>query len=216
MRKLQPAETFNDAIRKSVRVIERDGARIGYMRIWSFASRGVEDVIMELLTSEPLKSADGLVLDMRGRWGGAPADAADLFVGRSPTMVVTERDGEQSIATTSWRKPVVGIIDEGSRSGMEILAYGLKQAGVPLVGTRTAGDVLAGRAFMLKDNSILELAVLDVHVDGMRLEGNGVTPSIEVPFEIRYAAGADPQLDRAVEEMSRVLRSGEQIPAEDG
>jgi carboxyl-terminal processing protease len=99
---------------------------------------------------------------------------------------------------------------------MEILAYGLKQAGVPLVGMKTAGDVLAGRAFMLEDNSILELAVLDVHVDGIRLEGNGVTPSIEVPFTLRYAAGADPQFDRAVEEMSRVLDSRTDDPADSG
>ena len=205
VRNLQPAETFNEAIRKSVRVVEQHGARIGYMRIWSFASRGVEDVVMDLLTSEPLKSADGLVLDMRGRWGGAPPDATDLFVGRSPTMVVTDHDGEDEMLTTSWRKPVVGIIDGGSRSGMEILAHGLKQAGVPLVGTRTAGDVLAGRAFMLRDNSILEIAVLDVHVDGKRIEGNGVMPDIEVPFDVRYADGADPQFDRAVEEMGRLL-----------
>jgi len=161
---------------------------------------------MDLLTSEPLKSADGLVLDMRGRWGGAPPDATDLFVGHSPTMVVTDRDGDRSIETTSWDKPVVGIIDSGSRSGMEILADGLKRARVTLVGTKTAGNVLAGRAFMLKDNSILELAVLDVHIEGVRLEGNGVTPNIEVPFELPYSAGADPQRDRAIDEMARLLK----------
>jgi carboxyl-terminal processing protease len=36
-------------------------------------------------------------------------------------------------------------------------------------------------------------------VDGKRLEGVGVEPTIEVKFDSRYAAGADPQLDRAVE-----------------
>lgn len=214
--KIQPAETFNNAIRRSVRIIEKDGARIGTMRIWSFPSRGVEDVIMEALTSEPLKSADGLVLDMRGRWGGAPPDAVDYFVGQSPTMTLTDNDGETNLVSASWRNPVVGIIDEGSRSGMEILAYALKQAGVPLVGTKTAGDVLAGRAFVLKDNSILELAVTDVRVDGLRLEGTGVTPDISVPFTLPYAAGADPQFDRAVEEMRRVLSAEKPQPAEDG
>ena len=214
--KIQPAETFNNAIRRSVRIIEKDGARIGTMRIWSFASRGVRDVIMEALTSEPLKSADGLVLDMRGRWGGAPPDAVDYFVGHSPTMTLTDNDGETEIVSASWRKPVVGVIDEGSRSGMEILAYALKQAGVPLVGTKTAGDVLAGRAFVLKDNSILELAVTDVHVDGLRLEGTGVMPDISVPFVLPYAAGADPQFDRAVEEMGRVLKASGAGFSEDG
>src|SRR3712207_9533416 len=65
--------------------------------------------------------------------------SADLFVGRSAHMTVTERGGETHVVNMRWQKPVVGIIDEGTRSGMEILAYGLKKAGVPLVGTRTAG-----------------------------------------------------------------------------
>jgi carboxyl-terminal processing protease len=47
------------------------------------------------------------------------------------------------------------------------------------------------------------LAVEDVLVDGQRLEGVGVTPTIEVPFDSRYAAGGDPQLDRAVQLLAR-------------
>jgi C-terminal processing protease CtpA/Prc len=30
------------------------------------------------------------------------------------------------------------------------------------------------------------------------LEGRGVTPDIVVPFDLRYAAGRDPQLDAAL------------------
>jgi C-terminal processing protease CtpA/Prc len=162
---------------------------------------------MELLASEPLKGADGLIVDMRGRWGGAPADAADIFIGKAPLVELTQRNGEGYVANARWRKPLVGIIDIGSRSGMEILAHGLKRAGVPLIGVETAGAVVAGRAFMLSDNSLLEVAVLDVHVDGERLEGDGVDPDIEVPFDIRYANGADPQLDRALAELATRLES---------
>jgi carboxyl-terminal processing protease len=39
-------------------------------------------------------------------------------------------------------------------------------------------------------------------VDGERLEGRGVAPDIEVPFDFRYAAGRDPQLERALEVLS--------------
>lgn len=202
---IRPGETLRRAIRASARIIEKDGARVGYLRVWTFAGGGVEDLIMELLASSPLKDADGLVLDMRGRWGGAPMDAADIFLGKAPFVEITNREGETSVANKRWAKPIVGIIDGGSRSGMEILAHGLQRAGVPLVGTRTAGAVLAGRAFMLKDNSLMILAVLDVRVDGKRLEGAGVTPDIEAPYDIRYTKGADPQLDRAVAEMGRLL-----------
>jgi C-terminal processing protease CtpA/Prc len=202
---IQPRDAFIHAIRSSARVIEHGGKRVGYLRLWAFAVTGVEEEIMELLASEPLRDADALVLDMRGRWGGAPADAADIFVGDAPQVELSDRDGDSYLANARWRKPVVGIIDIGSRSGMEILAHGLKRAGVPLVGVRTAGAVVAGRAYMLADNSLLEVAVADVHVDGERLEGVGVSPTIEVPFDLRYANGADPQLDRALAEVSRIL-----------
>ena len=200
---LAPNETLENAIRASARVIEAGNRRIGYLRIWSFA--GTEEAVMDRIASEPLKSADGLVLDMRGRWGGAPADATDIFVGKAPLVEWIDRQGRAEVANARWRKPMVGIIDEGSRSGMEILAHGLKRAGVPLIGTKTAGAVVAGRAFRLTDNSLLLLAVADVRVDGERLEGAGVAPDIEVPYALPYAAGADPQLDRAVEEMRRIL-----------
>jgi C-terminal processing protease CtpA/Prc len=203
--RLRPRDVFLDAIRSSAHIIEKEGRRIGYLRLWAFAFSGVEDLVMELLVSEPLKDADGLVLDLRGRWGGAPASAADLFIGRSPHVKLIDRDGDEHVAHARWDRPVVGIIDEGSRSGMEILAHGLKQAGVPLVGTRTAGAVVAARVFRLRDNSLLELAVLDVHVDGARLEGNGVMANVEMAFDIRYAAGADPQLERAVAGISAIL-----------
>ena len=40
-----------------------------------------------------------------------------------------------------------------------------------------------------------------------RLRVKWVAPDIEVPFALPYADGADPQFDRAVEEMARVLES---------
>jgi carboxyl-terminal processing protease len=42
-------------------------------------------------------------------------------------------------------------------------------------------------------------------VDGERLEATGVEPTVEVPFDIRYSAGKDPQLDKALE----LLTSGD-------
>jgi carboxyl-terminal processing protease len=53
--------------------------------------------------------------------------------------------------------------------------------------------------FLLKDGNLLYLAVIDVLVDGERLEGKGVIPDIEVPFPLEYAQGKDPQLEKAVE-----------------
>ncbi|QCI67095.1 S41 family peptidase [Phreatobacter stygius] len=203
---IRPADMLRDAIRDSVRIVERDGKRLGYLRIWTYAVPGVRRLLAELLTTAPLKDADGLVLDMRGRWGGAPADAAEMFIGRSLPMELVGRDGNVVTANMRWQKPMVGLIDAGARSGMEILASGLKKAGIPLVGAQTAGAVLAGRGFVLGDNSLLIVAVMDVRVDGGRLEGSGVVPDIAVAFDRRYADGADPQRERAIGLLAERLR----------
>jgi carboxyl-terminal processing protease len=67
-----------------------------------------------------------------------------------------------------------------------------------VVGTRTSGAVLGARAFPIGGRGLLYLAVVDIHVDGERLEGHGVEPDVQVPFAIPWAAGADPQLEAAV------------------
>ncbi len=114
----------------------------------------------------------------------------------------------RQFVTFRWTKPVVAIIDGGTRSGMEVLAYSLKKNGVPMVGAPTAGNVLAGTAYLLPDDSLLELAVQDVLVDGKRLENNPVAPDVAVPFDVRYAAGQDPQLDAATALMAARLGQG--------
>lgn len=196
--RLEQSESLVEATSASAEVIERDGYRIGYLRIWAYTERGMKSTIAKAIAG-PLAEADGLVLDLRGRWGGAPADAADSFVGGAPDMTMIFRDGKRDLVHARWRKPLVAIIDEGTRSGMEIFAHALKSNGVTLVGQPTAGDVVAGRGYVLPDDSLLIVAVADVYVDGARLEGLGVAPDVTVPFDIRYAAGRDPQREAAVE-----------------
>ena len=202
---IQPGDLFVKAISDSVRRFDQGGHKIGYIRLWAYTREDVTSVLFDELGQGALKDVDGLVLDLRSKWGGAPGDAAETFVGRAADMVGVNRDGTRNIVTFRWHKPVVAIIDGGTRSGMEVLAYSLKKNGVPLVGAPTAGNVLAGTAYMLPDNSMLELAVADVLVDGKHLEGNPVTPDVAVPFDVRYAAGRDPQLDAATALMAERL-----------
>jgi C-terminal processing protease CtpA/Prc len=210
---MRPLDAFERAIGDSARIVERDGKKIGYIRLWTLAAPGSMEIVARALAVGKLTDADGLVLDLRGRWGGGQADAAELFVGDTPPFRLIPRNGEEVLANVRWRRPLVAIIDEGARSGLEVFAYGLKVNGVPLIGTRTAGAVLAGRAFLLPDDSILILAVNDTVIDDdLRLEGRGVQPDISVPFTLPFAAGSDPQFDAAVDEMGRMLARGDAAP----
>lgn len=203
---ISPADAFENAMDQGARVIEAGGKKIGYVRIWSYAGGRYQDRLEQMLSAGKLKDVDALVWDLRDGWGGAQAYYLDIFGDLGPTMTMTERDGERETSNVKWRKPAALLINGGSRSGKEVLAYGFKKYQVgEVIGTRTAGALLAGRAFLLKDDSLLLLAVADVEVDGERLEGVGVTPTIEVPFPLEYAAGQDPQLDKAVEVLSREI-----------
>ncbi len=192
---------FEEAMRNSVRIIDSEGLEIGYVRAWSYAGRRYHDIVTGALTNGELRDADALILDLRGGWGGADPSYLNFFVDQRIVATSVSRDGERTDFASGWARPVVLLIDEGSRSGKELLAHGFRALDKgPIVGERTAGAVLAGRINALSDGSVLYLAVAEVLIDGQRLEGVGVAPDIEVPFEVRYAAGADPQLERAVRE----------------
>jgi C-terminal processing protease CtpA/Prc len=194
---IRPNRMFTQSISESIRVIPRGGHSIGYMRIWSFTSAETRRLIHRELATGRLSEADALVLDLRSRWGGAPLDAAEIFVGGTPQTDIVDREGTRHPANPRWRRPVVAIIDEGTRSGLEVFAHALQVNDIPLVGTRTARAVLAGRAFLLPDDSLLIVAVSDVITDGMRLEETGVAPDIAVERDNRYENGADPQIEAA-------------------
>ena len=201
--RIKPDDTFESAMRDSARIIEANGRRIGYIHVWSYAGRSYQEILEAALSDGKLKDADALIWDLRDGWGGAQPSFLRIFDPHGPTMTLSERNGDTEMVGFRWRKPVVLLTNNGTRSGKEVLTYGFKKNGFgEVVGEPTAGALLAARAFLLSDGSLLILAVNDVAVDGERLEGKGVVPTIEVPFELPYAAGKDPQLSRAISVLS--------------
>ena len=201
--RIKPDDAFESAMRDSTRIIEANGRRIGYIHVWSYAGRSYQEILEAALSEGKLKDADALIWDLRDGWGGARPSFLRIFDPHGPTMILSERNGDTELVGFRWRKPVVLLTNNGTRSGKEVLTYGFKKNGYgEVVGEPTAGALLAARAFLLSDGSLLILAVNDVTVDGERLEGKGVVPTIEVPFELPYAAGKDPQLNRAISVLS--------------
>lgn len=201
---LHPDEMFRQGLEASARIIRSSGgARIGYVHVWSYAGYVYQRTLERLIGQGILSDADALIWDLRDGWGGAVPEYLDIFDPRGPTVAEIGRDGGVRLQGVKWRRPVAMLINGGTRSGKEILAYGFKKYRYgELIGTPTTKAVLAAHSFMMHDGSLLMLAVDDVRVDGERLEGIGVTPTIEVPFQVAYSAGADPQLARAVEVLS--------------
>jgi len=179
-------------------IVEVGGRSVAYAPVWTCVG-GVMEALDEALQTE-LKDADALVVDLRAGWGGCNPEMLHLFNPTAPTLTRITRDGERLVWTPSWKKPLVLLIDGGSRSGKEVVARAVQRHGLGvLVGERTAGAAVGGRPYFLSDGSLLYLAVQDFLSDGERLEAIGVTPDVEVEAPLPWAAGADPQLDRALE-----------------
>ena len=197
---ITPHVMWERAVRSSARTFEREGRRIGYVRLLSYAGQKLHDIIVEEIESGKLAGADALVMDLRDGWGGANLEYLDLFHAKVPQLELTFRDGKQVRSETKWKRPVVLLVNEGSRSGKDLWAYAFKKHDLgPVVGARTAGAVVGGRPYPIAGRTVLYLAVADATIDGERLEGNGVEPDVPVADPLRYCNGEDPQLQRALD-----------------
>jgi carboxyl-terminal processing protease len=202
---------FVEAAEKSAQIIDANGHRIAYVHLWSYSGTKYHELLVSLLFGKSLSDADALLLDLRDGWGGASPSFLNLFNRDIPLLTMKRRDADPVLLDSQWRKPVALLINGGVRSGKEAFAYGFKKSKIgPIVGSRTAGAVLAGALRFLPDHSVLYLAVGDIDVDGLRLEGVGVEPTVTVERAIPFCEGRDPQLDAGVKQLERILeRSAE-------
>jgi carboxyl-terminal processing protease len=198
-RRINPKEEWIEAQREGARLISREGVDVGYVPLYWCVGEEVTELMRELIAVR-FADADAMILDFRDGWGGCNPDFLNFFNTVPPVLTLIDREGERRSSDPQWRKPLYVLINGGTRSGKEVVAYAVQREmlGV-LVGERTAGFVVGGRPFLLSNGSVLYLAVMDAEVDGERLEGVGVAPDVEVPDKLDLAAGADPQLERAVD-----------------
>ena len=198
-RKVSPKAEWLEVQRGSSRIIEHHGRRVAYQHLYSCAGTEHQEALHDALM-ESFASAEALVIDFRDGWGGCNPDFLNLFNPLVPLFTDINREGRRNTRSTTWRKPVVLLVNGNSRSGKEMVAFALKKhKRATLVGQRTAGAVLAGAPIRLSNGDLLYLAVADVEVEGARLEGTGVPADVEVQDALPYAAGKDPQLDKALD-----------------
>jgi carboxyl-terminal processing protease len=202
-RRINPAREWLEAEEKGAKSITRKGKTVGYVPLFSCAGDAYQNALQEML-SDRLRDADALILDFRDGFGGCNPEFVNLLNQTPAVLTYIDRNGKHQRFDSQWRKPLVVLINGGTRSGKEVVAYSIKKHRLgTLVGQRTAGAVVGGRCFLLSDRSLLFLAVRDLLVDGQRLEGQGVNPDVEVLDVLPFANGADPQLDRAIEIATR-------------
>jgi carboxyl-terminal processing protease len=199
----------NDALANLQKPLNYKGHRFSYIRLWwlmGWEMRGV----FEAGVTYP--DTEGIIIDIRDGFGGSPSSEYIHPFLKGGLETITQEYTARNHAGRSmvaYKKPVIVLINGGSRSGKELLAYYFKKTkrGL-LIGERTAGFVSGGSYKRISEESMLLYCAGMIVVDGKRLEGVGVEPDIRVPFDIRFAAGKDIQLERAKDEMVRLIDTG--------
>lgn len=196
---------FLDATAQSARVLKVGDYKIGYVHLWTMGNDAFKTTLEQLVTGK-LHDTDGLILDLRDGYGGNPFGYTDVFYRPDIAWQQQYHGAQPSTRFTGYDKPMVALINGGSRSAKEFFTYQLKKTGrATIVGTTTAGAFLGAGKVDIPPDGMLELAILGLQVDGKRLEGSGVSPDVEVPIEHAYT-DQDTQLLRAEEILRRQIR----------
>jgi C-terminal processing protease CtpA/Prc len=115
---------------------------------------------------------------------------------------VTEGLGPQK-----FQGRVVILVNEHSASAAEMLAAFAQENRLgTIVGTKTAGRLLSGRAFHVGEGYMLGLPVAAYFTwNGALLEGIGVIPEVEAELSCdALRTGSDVQLQQAIEVVERL------------
>ena len=154
--------------------------------------------------------APGVILDLRGNPGGIGIMAmgiAGFFVGESGQQLGVMKMRDTTLKFAIFPRPDVYrgklaiLLDAGSASTTEILAQGLQDLKrARIFGTRSAGAALPSDIIRLPNGDGFQYPTASFTSTGGRvLEGNGVTPDVEV----EAGAGPDAAIDAAAAWIAR-------------
>jgi len=195
-------------------VRERSAGRVGYLHVPDMVASGWAELNRDLRTETRLEA---LVVDFRHNRGGSISQLVLERLAGKVTAWENPRGFEaETYPLDAPRGPMVALIDQYAGSDGDIVALGFRQRGLgPLIGTRTWGGVVGiDMRYSLADGTVVtqpRYAFFFEGGAGWSVENHGVDPDIEVEIAPQdWAAGRDPQLDRAVEE---VLAALEERPA---
>ena len=193
-----------------LKVDEATDGQVGYLHIPDMGANGIQEFI-KYFYGQIRK--DGLIIDVRGNGGG---NVSAMLIERLSRELLGTRfsrtvDRAGTYPTTVFHGHLVCILDEDSASDGDIFPYRFKEAGLgPLIGKRSWGGVvgITNRGPLIDGGSVNVPEFGTNDRDGnWVIEGYGVDPDIEVENDPKSViAGRDPQLERAVEEITRMIR----------
>jgi tricorn protease len=191
------------------KVEEATDGQAGYVYVPD-TGRGGQNELVRQFRAQFHKPA--LVIDERFNSGGQIPDRFVELLGRSVINYWGVRDGRDwPWPQIAHNGPKVMLINGWSGSGGDCFPYYFKESELgPLIGTRTWGGLIGMTgAPSLIDNGSVSVPTFGIYntKGDWIIEGYGVDPDIKVVDDPSLMAkGGDPQLERAIQEVQRLLK----------
>jgi len=189
------SQAFEDATLKSIQVLSNNNRRVGYVRLWSGLHPDSQAALWSAVKQFEDAHVDGVILDLRGGYGGKMWENLDpFFKDRSNYFVLnlTDKNGnltevrpDPQVNPDAYLGPLVVLINEGSRSAREALAFQFRKSKrATVVGASTPGYFSGGGIFLADQPSdyLLYLCINQGKLDGEQIEGVGVKPDVSVEY----------------------------------
>jgi tricorn protease len=196
-----------DATRRTVH--EKTGGRVGYVHIPDMGASGYAEFHRAYLAE---LEREGLIIDVRFNRGGHVSGLILEKLARKRIGYDVSRWGKYPTPypEESPAGPLVALTNEYAGSDGDIFSHGFKLMGLgPLIGTRTWGGVIGiWPRHRLVDGTVTTQPEFSFWFQdvGWGVENYGTNPDIEVVNRPQdYAAEADPQLERGIAEILRLL-----------
>ncbi len=190
------------------RVFEASGGRAGYIHLPDMGPNGFAEFHRSWMSEV---DHDGLILDVRFNRGGNVSHLLlEKLLRRRIGYRVTRWTEPYSIPADAPAGPMVALTNENAGSDGDIFSHAFKMYDLgPLIGTRTWGGVIGvWPQQSLVDGTITtqpEFSNWFTDV-GWDVENYGTEPDIEVVITPQdYAAGVDPQLERGIAELMKII-----------
>lgn len=173
---------------------------IGHIKVRSFTD--YRTLLLQVLKN--FKDYDGLILDLRGLWGGkveAAVKFSSFFLPpQVPFVRFIKKDHKLEpefvpltdlhASKLSWKKPMVVLVNAGTCSSGEILAGALQDYGYLVIGSRTYGKGTRQTLMRLHKYGISGFAhftdAYSIRPSGLAIQLNGIEPNISIHLGKKY------------------------------
>ncbi len=209
-----PSETrlrYLDWVESNRQYVEKaSGGRLGYVHLAAMTTQDMNDFVKQYFGQ---RDKEGIVVDTRFNNGGNVQSVINQILASRLTGFFNMRD-----SSLSWTRqgdyfegPMVCLQNEFNISCGEEFPHRFRDLKLgPVIGRRTmGGEVGSAPGWPLLDGGVVSVPNYGMWTpeDGWVIEGEGVSPDIDVPSNPNaFVSGKDPQLDAGISYLLEDLR----------